>query len=139
MSPYLKPNRLQDIIGAIQVMGSYHEYKMSVDNWKEIIENNPLSADNWSIVFGEHPEFFRKNDKALFSLMWRKGMPHQQGSRAPLSSDQTAALLDTALQFHTKAVEDRREKRWWIPVVASVFAAITAFTGALVGGLLRAR
>lgn len=133
MSPYLKPNRLQDIIGALQIMGSYREYKMEIDDWKEIIENDPLSAQSWRNVFTEHPEFFRKNDKDLFSLMWRKGMPHQQNSRAPLSGDQTKALLDVALEFHAKAQEDRRDKRWAIPILA----AIIGFLGAVLGAFLK--
>lgn len=135
VSPYLKPNRLQDIIGALQIMGSYREYKMTIEEWKEIIENDPLSAESWRAVFTEHPEFFRKNDKDLFSLMWRKGMPHQGGSRAPLSGDQTKALLDVALDFHSKAQEERRDRRWWIPILA----AIMAFVGAVVGGYLKSR
>jgi hypothetical protein len=133
MSPYLKANRLQDIIGALQIMGSYQPYKLSLEDWKMVFENPPISAKSWSEVFTEHPEFFRKNDEGLFSLMWRKAMPHQNTSRASLSADQTMALMDTALQFHAKAQEDRRDRRWWIPIVA----AIMAFAGAVLGAYLK--
>ena len=133
MFPYLKPYRLQDIVGALQIMGSYREYKLKVEDWKEIIENEPLSAENWRAVFTEHPEFFRRNDKDLFSLMWRKGMPHQDKSRAPLSADQTTALLNAALDFHTKAQEERRDRRWWLLILA----AVMAFIGAVLGALLK--
>lgn len=138
MSPYLEPMRLQDIVAALQIMGSYRKYKMSVEDWKEIIENNPVSANNWKDVFEDHPEFFRKNDKNLFSLMWRKGMPHNDDTRASLSADQISALLEAALEFHTKALEERRDRRWWIPILAAVFAAVMAFTGAVLGAWLKA-
>lgn len=133
MSPYLKPHRLQDIVGALQIMGTYRDYKIPVEKWKEKIENNPLSAKSWDVVFTEHPEFFRKNDKGLFSLMWRKGMPDDEYSHAPLSADQIAALLNAALQFHANAQEERRDRRWWIPLLA----AIMAFGGAVLGAFLK--
>jgi len=37
MNPYLKPNRLQNIVAALQIMGSYRRYKMSIEEWKEKI------------------------------------------------------------------------------------------------------
>jgi hypothetical protein len=136
-SPYLKPHRLQDVICALQIMGSYSKYKMSLDEWNGIIENRPLSAPSWYDVFTEHPEFFRKNQYEQFCLIWRRGMPHEAESRAPLTAEQTRALLETALQFHAKAFEERREKRWWIPILAAVFGAIMAFAGAVVGAYLK--
>jgi hypothetical protein len=130
---YLQPNRLQDIIGALQIMGSYHNYKMPVEEWNKIIENDPLSAPTWRNVFKEHPEFFRENDKGLFSLMWRKGMPYEGNSRGPLAADQITALMETALQFHAKAREELRERKWWVPM----FAALMAFAGAVLGAYVK--
>src|SRR5688572_4042946 len=136
-NPYLRPNRLQDIVAALQIMGSYRTYKMSVEAWKEKIENNPLSAPTWTEVFKEHPEFFRQNDLGLFSLMWRNGMPHSEDSRVPLAGDQIMALMNTALQFHAKAHEEQRDKRWWMPILAAVFAAVLGFVGAVFGSYLK--
>ena len=138
MNPYLKDYRLQDVIAALQIMGSYHRYKMSVEDWTKKIENKPLSvaeSESWRDVFKAHPEFFRENEEHLFSLMWRKGMPHTADSktREPLSGDQIMALMDTALQFHAKAKEEQREKRWWLPLVA----AAMGFAGAVIGAYLK--
>lgn len=132
MSPYLKSNRIQDIIGALQIMGSSRNYKMSVEDWKEKFEKDPLSAEKWQVVFKAHPEFFRENNKGLFSLMWRKGLPHVEDTREPLTADQIKSLMDTALRFHSKALEERRDRRWWIPI----FAAVMAFVGAVLGAII---
>lgn len=135
MSPYLKPYRLQDIIGVLQIMGSAKNYKRSAEGWSKIIENKPLSATSWEEIFREHPEFFRESGKNRFCIMWRKGLPQDKasGEHEPLSADQITALMDTALQFHAKAQDKRREKRWWIPI----FAAIMAFAGAILGSYLK--
>ena len=132
---YLKTNRLQDIIAALQIMGSCDNYKMSIEKWNDIIDNKPLSDQSWEAVFKEHPEFFRENGKGLYSLMWRKGMPYKDkgDSREPLVAAQITALMETALQFHAKALEERRDRRWWVPI----FAAITAFIGAVLGAYLK--
>src|SRR5262245_54959191 len=105
-SPYLKPNRLQDIVGALQIMGSSRRYKLPIEEWEKIIENKPLSDSSWEEVLKEHPEFFRKNNENQFSLIWRKGLPHvrDEDTRAPLDGNQIEVLLNTALNFHAKAI-----------------------------------
>ena len=135
MSPYLKKYRLQDIIGALQIMGSAKNYKRSIKGWSNKIENEPKSAASWEKVFQEHPEFFRESGKDKYCIMWRKGLPHDKDTkeREPLTADQIKALMETALQFHAKALEEQREKRWWMPI----FAAIMAFAGAILGGYLK--
>ncbi len=158
MSHYLKENRIQDIIGVLQIMGSSRKYKMSVNDWVEKIENQPLSADTWDIVFKEHPEFFRENNKGLFSLMWRKGLPHMnnRSTRQTLSADQISSLMDTAIRFYSFAVEERRNKnssedeerkwssefklskrRWKHQIWLSVFTAFLAFAGATLAAWIK--
>src|SRR5256885_413296 len=102
MNPYLKTNRLQDVIAALQIMGSYRQYKMSAEQWKEKIENDPLSAETWSDVFKEHPEFFRENYNGLFSLMWERGCPIRRIQIRENPWQETKSWLSwiTALQFH---------------------------------------
>ena len=130
---YLKPSRLQDVVAALQLLGSYKKYKLSPKDWEPVLENRPSSAESWKTIFDEHPEFFRTNDKALVSLMWRRAMPHDQDSREPLNQEQLSTLITAALEFHAKALEQKRDRRWWIPLLA----ALTAFAGALLGAWIR--
>ena len=60
-SPYLKPNRLSDVIAAIQVMGSNPRAETHINKWIERFEENPEAeeAQRWEAVFREHPEFFK--------------------------------------------------------------------------------
>ena len=134
MSPYLKNHRLQDIVGALQIMGSAKNYKRSAEKWAKKIENNPLSANSWNDIFREHPEFFREGDDSKVCLMWRKGLPWntETDERLPLDATQITALMETAIQFHSKALEVEKDKRWWIPVAAIVMSFVGAMLGALV-------
>jgi len=83
-SPYLsEPNRLADVIAAIQAMGIYKFYKLPFEGWADHISGDRsgisdghTSAEHWRRVFEEHPEFFRldgKREKA--SLVWRRQYP----------------------------------------------------------------
>ncbi len=96
-SPYVEqPNRLADVIAAIQVMGTYKYYKLDVAKWGKRIRDVGESGDEagsvnqdesaskqvqineskWTVVFDEHPEFFRLgNRKNKASLVWRRSYP----------------------------------------------------------------
>jgi hypothetical protein len=151
-SPYLKPGRLGDVIAALQFLGQYDDYKLSVEEWTEKLATMPRSTDqrSWSEVFGEHPEFFRKNDDGLISLVWRRATAKsQEGIRPPLHSETIVRLIDTAIRLHTMAVDARRadenrdtEKkigmRWWTQLLVSVVTAILAFVGVLLAASIKA-
>lgn len=96
-SPYVEqPNRLADVIAAIQVLGTYKFYKLDVRKWARRIrdmsdadgeagsdnqydsgsEQARLNENKWRAVFDEHPEFFRLGDrKNKASLVWRRSYP----------------------------------------------------------------
>lgn len=158
MSSYLEKNRLQDIIGALQIMGSYKKYKMPAEKWAEKIENPPLSANNWEKIFNDHPEFFRKNDKDLYSLMWRRGLPHDVESsyRVALTGDQISSLVDTAIRLHANALDDNRHEssreegqrkwetemklsksRWRQQMFLTSITAFLAFSGAVLAAWIK--
>ncbi len=146
MSPYLKDYRIQDIVAALQITGSYKKYKMSAAEWEDKIENMPLSADNWECIFKEHLEFFRENNKGLFSLMWRRGLPHdEKGYREALSTDQINILIDTANRFHSAASEGNKwsveqiqnEKRWKQQMGLSVLTALLALVSATLAAWIK--
>lgn len=77
-SPYLSNHyRLADIIAALQIMGSYKFASRKWDDWENQLDK-PKSANNWLLVFKEHPEFFRVSHPDRFkkewvSLRWRHG------------------------------------------------------------------
>src|SRR5437016_8943568 len=75
-SPYLKPYRLSDVVGAIQIMGAYPWATREIDHWRRTLDR-PQSVDEdkhqtWKEIFREHPEFFRLDPKeGLATLRWR--------------------------------------------------------------------
>jgi hypothetical protein len=147
-------NRLADVIAAIQVMGTYKFYKLDFKGWSDRISGDVNLADHWQQIFVQHPEFFRldsKREKA--SLVWRRQYPKRYNvdqlaimsnseyeqlpnetkllrvSRQPLQSDEIQALIETAIDLHSKALELKQDRRWWIPLVAG-------FIGGLIGTIL---
>ena len=153
-SPYLlNEKRLADVIAAIQASGSYKYYKLDFAGWADRITGDATTAAYWRKVFEEHPEFFRldsKREKA--SLVLRRQQPRlynvdtgaviskaeydvlpeaqlSRFSRRPLEPDQIEALINIAINLHSRAAERARDRRWWFPLVF-------AFLGALVGGVI---
>ena len=110
----------------------------------------------------EHPEFFRLNsseDKA--SLVIRR--QHQRVydidaarnlnrnevdklsdeqkrriSRSPLGSEEISTLIATAIELHARAIEESKNRRWWLPVLTAIIAATAAIAGTIIGALLSA-
>lgn len=146
-SPYLKEQRLADIIAAIQVMGTYKFYKLDFSGWSKRITGLESNADYWKNVFEEHPEFFRlNNEQQKVSLVWRRSyqrnfhvdkekiltraevndLPSAEKntrvSRAPLTNSDTATLISTAVDLHSRAIESEKEKRWLLPSLVTVLA-----------------
>ncbi len=145
-SPYLNDQqRLADVIAAIQVMAVYKFYKLDFTKWAERISGDSSQASHWQKVFEEHPEFFRlDSEKARASLVWRRQYPRwyhvdlgrelskeeldrlpkdvkdSRISRSPLTSDDIKALITTAIDLHSRALEEQKEKRWWYNALVTV-------------------
>jgi hypothetical protein len=123
--------------------------------------DNSVHIDKWRSVFTEHPEFFLiysldGDDKEKAALRWRytnklfdsktgkeytqqekEALPKQQQSlltTKPLTSDAIAALMNTAIELHSRVLEELTSKRWWI----LLFAATLGFVGALLGAVVAA-
>jgi len=153
-SPYLADTqRLGDVIAAIQAMGTYKFYMLTFEKWAYRIVADESEADHWKTVFEEHPEFFRLDtDRKMASLVWRRQYPKlfhvdhgnltsaeydalsleekKRVSRKPLSPEDIKALVDTAINLHSTAIERQQELRWWIPLAVS---AIGGFLGSVLG------
>lgn len=158
-SPYIaNPNRLADVIAAIQVMGVYSFHMRQFDAWAESIVGDSLRGDYWKRIFEEHPEFFRLDTtREWASLVWRRQLPKRfhidlekrlsvdefkalspqektRVSRDPLTPNDIKTLIDAAINLHSRAVELQRDGRWWIPLVSSAGGGLI---GAIIGVLVR--
>lgn len=161
-SPYVtKPYRLADIIAALQVMGTYRYSARTVESWAELLGEKPRSAESWLDVFNDHPEFFRSGleEEGLHTLALRRSQPRVYNtktneeitvaefkelptdgrshiSRRPLSSQQIASLIETAIKLQSQAFARRQELRWWVPHAMSV---VTLLIGLMVGAVIKGR
>ena len=154
-NPYLKENRLGDVIAAITTLGLYKFYKISFVGWADRITGSKEDVDRWRSVFEDHPEFFRINperDKA--SLVWRRQLPRlydvdlgesvdpamsaeekakRRLSRNPLTPSEVSALVSLAVEMHERALEQSKASRWWIPVATGILAFIGTLSAAAIG------
>lgn len=152
-SPYLKAQRLEDVIAAIQVTGKYAYYKLSPEKWADRISGDDSQKEHWNEIFLEHPEFFRfDSSKNKVSLAWRRNYrkrfdvdeqrelsyeeysslseeQKKRVSRLPLTGDEISILVNTAINLHQRAIEHNKEHRWMSSPLFSIL-------GVMVGGFL---
>lgn len=155
-SPYLESNqRLSDVIAAIQAMATYKFYKLDFRGWADRIVGDAKKADHWKKIFEEHSEFFRldsgrkkaslvvrRQHQKLYDVDQEKKISRQEYaslaskeriSRTPLTSDEISTLINTAIELHSRAVDQENLKKWWIPIVTAIAGFLGAIIGALVG------
>lgn len=162
MSAYLnEPGRLGDVIAAIQAMATYKFYKLTFEDWADRISADKQRSDHWRRVFEEHPEFFRLDgERKRASLVWRRQYPRRYHvdeqrmltieeldslpetirsnriSRTPLAASDISTLVNTAINLHSRALEAKKETRWWLPLAATVGSLIGAIIGVLLPAAL---
>lgn len=161
-SPYLNdPNRLADVIAAIQAMATYKFYKLDFASWADRIAADKSQAEHWQRVCQEHPEFFRLDSaRERASLVWRRqrqkrfdvdtdaqismveyesrdGAGKARVSRTPLSTSEISTLIDAAIDLHSRALDHRRESRWWVPLAVGIVGAMSGLVGAVVGAMIK--
>ncbi|RYH00683.1 N-carbamoyl-L-amino acid amidohydrolase [Salipiger sp. IMCC34102] len=149
------------MLSAIQTLGTYRFYKFSPEKWSARISGDSTTAKHWEQVFREHPEFFRfSSDDAKVSLVLRRQKPklfdvdtlqmvtraERDGrdtdgqariTRAPLEAGELQMLINVANGLHSKALQDRQDGRWWLPLVATVFSAVIGLAGVWLGATLK--
>lgn len=156
VSPYIaNPNRLADLIAAIQVLGTYRFASRRLEKWENRLGRTPVSASNWQTVFKEHPEFFTTQGENI-SLVWRRSRERNYDtytrkllsreeamqlaevedennetrlSRPPLDTAEVSKLVDIAISLHEREIIHRQERRWWITAVIAIVGLIVGIAG----------
>ena len=155
-SPYLNPGRLEKVLAAIQILGSYDWASCEASLWAEKLETLQKSED-WASLFKEHPEFFRVSRDGWVSLRWRHGYDRiysvtahkeltsgeiaalsvkpdvEKLTRRPLTPEQVAGLMKTAIELHGRAIAQEQELRWLTPFLFPILGAMLG--GATVAGI----
>lgn len=159
-SPYVKDERrLAEVIAAIQTLGTYRFYKMDFKGWADRISGDEALAGHWEQIFKDHPEFFRldasrkkaslvirRQHSKLFNVDTQEAITKdgfnalneedkQRISRSPLSADEISTLINTAVLLHARAIEHKRNLRWWIPILIALITTVGGFAGAYIGSL----
>ncbi len=149
MLAYLKPDRLSDVLAAIQFMAMNERSSLDCKRWAKSISGDEAKDAYWRAIFEEHTELFRKSpdDADHFALIWRRALPRRYYrperkmltdaeyhalpeaerpwvSRPPVPEDQIKTLVDIAITLHARQQEQHRDWRWWIPSVATFVAAV---------------
>ncbi|MGE0133247.1 MAG: N-carbamoyl-L-amino acid amidohydrolase [Blastocatellales bacterium] len=150
-SPYIaNPNRLADLIAAIQVLGTYGFASRELSKWEARLGRKPVSADNWLTVFSQHPELFTIQEQNI-SLVWRRSRErnydtHAQVvvsrdeeallreseagemrlSRPPLDTSEISQLIDMAIRLHEREIQHQQERRWWITAVIAIVGLVVS-------------
>jgi hypothetical protein len=154
-NPYLKDDRLADVIAALQIMGTYPWAKREVDSWAKKLGDHK-SGGNWKVVFKDHPEFFSLVEEQA-CLRWRFGYRRNYDvyeekiltedeigalseekkneiTRKPLENEQVETLIKTAIELHSRAIAHEQEKRWLTPLL---FALLGIILGAVLQAAIR--
>ena len=155
-NPYTdNPNRLADVIAAIQVMATYKFYKLDFSAWADRIAGDDTQGAYWKKVFEEHPEFFRLDrPRNRASLVWRRNYQKlydvdkeekisrdvyklltdeqkQRISRNPLTNSDVTTLVNTAINLHSREIEHKKDSRWWI-------SGVIGLLGVILGAIIKA-
>jgi hypothetical protein len=127
---YLKGERLADVMALIQVLALDELSHRSEGGLAKELQGKPYSAQTWTQVASEHPEFFRVKEAVTncVSLLARHVAPKESGKRQVLSPDYTGKLLEIAVVMHDRQIRRKEQWRAFIPiVVASTAGAFTIF------------
>ena len=123
---YLIEGRLEDVLALLQVLSLDKDSHRSENGLKKELGNKLKSADTWTAIADQHPEFFRVCDgkNHPISLVTRHVSESTGTKRPPLSADVTQSLLNTAIELHDRQL--KRSQRWTvlIPIYAALLTGL---------------
>ena len=125
-SPYLKAGRLADVLALIQVLAlDEHAVRREVGVTREI-QGAPTSGADWYAVAKDHREFFRvkPDTEHGLSLVARYVLTETDGKRPALEPSFVAALFQTAITLHDRAVSKAEWWKAWMPLLAALIGSI---------------
>jgi hypothetical protein len=91
----------------------------------------PKSALRWRYT---NRLYDARTDK-VYTPEEKEALPERQRwllTTRPLASDAIATLMNTAIELHSRAIEELSARRWWVPILA----ACLGFGGALLGAVV---
>ena len=118
----------------IQVLSLDDDAHRSESGLSDELQEEPKSANTWTDVASEHPEFFRVRSKGTnkVSLISRHVIPrNEREKRPPLEPELMGKLLAVAVDIHDRQIA--RAHRWqaYVPIgVPILVAMITGFVAA---------
>jgi len=141
---YKDPNRLADVMALIQVLALGENVRGSEAGLAVALQGSPKSADSWTTIARQHPEYFRvaQGDYPV-SLLARYAIARtDEGGepRAEFSDEFTGKLLESAISLYDREVrrKDRTHeiRRVYIPIAVAIIAGFFTIAGALIRDFL---
>lgn len=139
---YLKPSRLYEVIGLIQVLAFDKDTSRSESGIAHELAQKPISGNSWIQIASEHPELFRvrpESDRtkrtsliSRYVLEYEEHSNHPKGKRPRLDPNLVTKLIDTAIELHDRQLQ--RKERWKviIPMIVAIIAALAAIVSAFI-------
>lgn len=124
---YKNPDRLADVLALIQVL-ALHAYRHRTEQGlTDALRDKPTSATSWVELAKEHPEFFRVDEKAKFSLslIATHVLPKDDEGNRKLPDSFVTTLLQSAITLNNVELE-RRSWKWkvGVPLISLIIGAV---------------
>lgn len=127
--PYLKTNRLSDILALIQVLALDKHGHRSESGLQIELQGVPKSSDTWTNLAKEHPEFFRvdfSKEHKLALVARHVTEINEQGVRE-LTPDLIKKLIEIAIELHDRQQEKSGWWKVWLPLLVAIITVISSF------------
>jgi hypothetical protein len=130
---YSNPDRLADVMALIQVLALDPYAHRSEKGLLDELQGPPRSAERWTTVATEHPEFFRvrEGEKHGMSLLARHVLPVGEGGGRELPIEFTGKLLEAAINLYDREVTRRERMKYLIPLIVAILAAAGSIVAAV--------
>lgn len=132
--PYADSNRLADVMALIQVLALDKHAHRSEDGLNDELQGTPKSANEWTAIAEQHPEFFRVRDTGTHrvSLVARHVLPKKDDGTRELNPDFVGKLLQAAIELHDRQLDRAQNWKSYIPIVVAFTAGLFTLFGIFV-------